>query len=82
MLPGFLGNFILTPSQLVAALPDIQAVCGFPPGERDQVLARIDDALADSAPRSPEDVLDVLPRRGRWAAGRSMGLVSICQPTA
>ncbi|MDT3444373.1 hypothetical protein QOZ89_32930 [Pseudofrankia sp. BMG5.37] len=78
-LPGFLGNFILTPGQLSAALPGIVAAFSFSPRERIQIRGRVDEALADSAPHDIDDVLDTLPRRARWAADHSMGLVSICQ---
>ncbi|WP_131803646.1 MULTISPECIES: hypothetical protein [Pseudofrankia] len=79
LLPGFLGNFILTPSQLTAALPDIQAAFAFSQLERDQVLGRVEEALLDSAPCDVDDVLDTLPRRAQWAADHAMGLASICQ---
>ncbi|ONH27774.1 hypothetical protein BL253_21320 [Pseudofrankia asymbiotica] len=78
-LPGFLGNFVLKPGELPALLPGILAAFSFPPHERIQVRDRVDEALADSAPRDIDDVLDTLPRRARWAADNTMGLVSICQ---
>jgi hypothetical protein len=79
LLPGFLGNFILAPSQLAAALPDIQTAFTFAQDERDQVHARMDEALVDCAPRNPDDVLDTLPRRAHRAADRAMGLASVSQ---
>ncbi|WP_322761877.1 hypothetical protein [Frankia sp. Cr2] len=65
LLPGFLGNFVLTSGQLAAALPGILAAFAFSPHERGQVRGRVDEALADSAPCDADDVLDALPRRAR-----------------
>jgi hypothetical protein len=79
LLPGFLGNFILTPDQLAAVLPDILTAFSFSPHERVQVCRRVDEVLTDSAPHDLDDVLDTFPRRAQWAAGHSMGLISICQ---
>ncbi|WP_007508864.1 MULTISPECIES: SDR family NAD(P)-dependent oxidoreductase [Pseudofrankia] len=78
-LPGFLGNFVLNPAQLAAALPGILAAFSFSPRERVQIRGRMDEALADSVPHDLDEVLETLSRRAQWAADRTMGLVSTCQ---
>jgi hypothetical protein len=82
LLPGFLGNFMLTSSQLAAALPDIEAAFTFAPEQRRLAHERMDQALVDSPILNSDEVLDTLPRRGRWAADRGLGLASISQAIA
>lgn len=79
-LPGTLGNVLLTPQELVAALPVLRSAVPADPEGRAEVLARMSTWIAevgDCADTDPADLLDALPEVAGAAAGRGMGLLAI-----
>jgi hypothetical protein len=79
LLPGFLGNFLLSAAELLAARGAINAAFALTEAERADVLARM-QAWADAGFGSDdvdlEECLDLLPRAAEQAASAGHGLLS------
>ena len=77
LLPGWFGNFLLAPDEVMALRSQVEGALAIPVGERSVVLERVRDwlnGMGDSGDEDAEDLLDGPLRCFREAAGGGLGL--------
>ncbi|SDT83362.1 hypothetical protein SAMN05216371_8184 [Streptomyces sp. TLI_053] len=74
-LPGWFGNFVLTPGEVRSSLPAVEAALGFGPGERAAAELRLHDVLDEVSDHDATALLDDLVPVWRRAADTGQGLI-------
>jgi hypothetical protein len=80
LLPGFLGNFLLSGDELRASRTAFDSAFALTPAERAEVLARMEawaEAHFGRDEVEPEECLDLLPRAVEQAVSAGRGLFSV-----
>lgn len=74
-LPGWFGHFVLTPQEVQATLPTVEAAFALDPAQRQAADQRLYELLAEASDEDTAALLDDLVPTWRRAADAGQGLI-------